>query len=171
MQRMDKNGPFVKLNCSWSNLGFLTHDAWTCPSSAHWFGDKDKFDYNRVLFKAGQQLSTYWGVVSWYLLLFCDTSLRWSQLVASFSPAGPAGALLHGQKSRRLWHLWCLRRLWRLWRRRRLCCLGRHHGITEGSLEVKLPTRWTDGKAGLGRVREEKRREERRGEGEEKRRE
>ena len=32
----------------------------------------------------------------------------------------------------------------------------------EGSLEVKLPTIWTDGKAEVGRVREEKRREEER---------
>ena len=31
-----------------------------------------------------------------------------------------------------------------------------------GSLEVKLPTIWTDGKAEVGRVREEKRREEER---------
>jgi hypothetical protein len=30
--------------------------------------------------------------------------------------------------------------------------------IVEGSLEVKLPTIWTDGKAEVGRVREEKRR-------------
>jgi len=30
----------------------------------------------------------------------------------------------------------------------------------EGSLEVKLPTIWTDGKAEMGRVREEKRRRE-----------
>ena len=30
--------------------------------------------------------------------------------------------------------------------------------ITEGSLEVKLPTVWTDGKAEVGRVREEERR-------------
>jgi hypothetical protein len=30
----------------------------------------------------------------------------------------------------------------------------------EGSLEVKLPAIWTDGKAELGRVKEEKRREE-----------
>jgi len=30
----------------------------------------------------------------------------------------------------------------------------------EGSLEVKLPTIWTDGKAETGRVREEKRRRE-----------
>ena len=36
--------------------------------------------------------------------------------------------------------------------------------ITEGSLEVKLPTIWTDGKAEVVRVREEKRREERRSE-------
>ena len=34
--------------------------------------------------------------------------------------------------------------------------------FTEGSLEVKLPTIWTDGKAEVGRVREEKRREEER---------
>ena len=32
--------------------------------------------------------------------------------------------------------------------------------IIEGSLEVKLPTIWTDGKAEVGRVREEKRRRE-----------
>ena len=36
--------------------------------------------------------------------------------------------------------------------------------ITEGSLEVKLPTIWTDGKAEVGRVREERREEERRSE-------
>ena len=30
--------------------------------------------------------------------------------------------------------------------------------MAEGSLEVKLPTIWTDGKAEVGRVREEKRR-------------
>ena len=30
----------------------------------------------------------------------------------------------------------------------------------EGSLEVKLPTIWTDGKAEVGRVREEKKRSE-----------
>ena len=30
--------------------------------------------------------------------------------------------------------------------------------IIEGSLEVKLPTIWTDGKAEVGRVREEKKR-------------
>jgi hypothetical protein len=35
----------------------------------------------------------------------------------------------------------------------------------EGSLEVKLPTIWTDGKAEVGRVREEKRREEKKREG------
>jgi len=34
--------------------------------------------------------------------------------------------------------------------------------IIEGSLEVKLPTIWTDGKEEVGRVREEKRREEER---------
>jgi hypothetical protein len=32
--------------------------------------------------------------------------------------------------------------------------------VIEGSLEVKLPTIWTDGKAEVGRVREEKRRRE-----------
>ena len=32
----------------------------------------------------------------------------------------------------------------------------------EGSLEVKLPTIWTDGKTEVGRVREEKRRSEKR---------
>jgi len=37
-----------------------------------------------------------------------------------------------------------------------------HQGmaIIERSLEVKLPTTWTDGKAEVGRVREEKRRRE-----------
>ena len=34
------------------------------------------------------------------------------------------------------------------------------NGIPEGSLEVKLPTIWTDGKAEVRRVREEKSREE-----------
>ena len=34
--------------------------------------------------------------------------------------------------------------------------------MAEGSLEVKLPTIWTDGKAEVARVREEKRREEER---------
>ena len=34
--------------------------------------------------------------------------------------------------------------------------------MIEGRLEVKLPTIWTDGKAEMGRVREEKRREEER---------
>jgi hypothetical protein len=33
-------------------------------------------------------------------------------------------------------------------------------GVIEGSLEVKLPTTWTDGKAEVGRVREEKKRED-----------
>jgi len=32
--------------------------------------------------------------------------------------------------------------------------------LVEGSLEVKLPTIWTDWKAEVGRVREEKRRRE-----------
>ena len=35
-----------------------------------------------------------------------------------------------------------------------------HVIIAEGSLEVKLPTVWTDGKAQVGRAREEKRRRE-----------
>ena len=34
--------------------------------------------------------------------------------------------------------------------------------LIEGSLEVKLPTIWTDGKAEVGRVREEKKREDQR---------
>jgi len=34
--------------------------------------------------------------------------------------------------------------------------------MIEGSLEVKLPTIWTDGKAQVARVREKKRREEER---------
>ena len=34
--------------------------------------------------------------------------------------------------------------------------------MIEGSLEVKLPTIWTDGKAEVGRVREQKRRAEKR---------
>jgi len=34
--------------------------------------------------------------------------------------------------------------------------------LGEGGLEVKLPRIWTDGKAQVGRVREEKRREEER---------
>ena len=39
--------------------------------------------------------------------------------------------------------------------------LGNMFGnIIEGSLEVKLPTIWTDGKAEVGRVREERRRRE-----------
>ena len=44
------------------------------------------------------------------------------------------------------------------------------YNITEGNLEVKLPTIWIDGKAEVKRVREEKRREEER-RGEERRRE
>ena len=45
--------------------------------------------------------------------------------------------------------------------------IGSKHGsvwytvLIEGSLEVKLPTIWTDGKAEVGRVREEKRRRKR----------
>jgi hypothetical protein len=34
------------------------------------------------------------------------------------------------------------------------------HTFIEGSLEFKLPTIWTDAKAEVGRVREEKRRRE-----------
>jgi len=34
--------------------------------------------------------------------------------------------------------------------------------VIEGSLEVKLPTKWRDGKAEVGRAREEQRREEKR---------
>jgi len=34
--------------------------------------------------------------------------------------------------------------------------------LVEGSLDVKLPTIWTDGKAEVGRVREEKKREDQR---------
>ena len=34
--------------------------------------------------------------------------------------------------------------------------------LTEGSLEVKLPTIWTDEKAEVGRVREEKKKEDQR---------
>ena len=41
--------------------------------------------------------------------------------------------------------------------------------FAERSLEVKLPATWTDGKAEVGRVREEKRREEKRRGREEKR--
>ena len=36
--------------------------------------------------------------------------------------------------------------------------------VIEGSFEVKLPTIWTDGKAEVGRVREEQKREGHRGE-------
>ena len=41
--------------------------------------------------------------------------------------------------------------------------------IIEGSLEVKLPTIWTDQKAEMGRVREEREREEKRKKKEERR--
>ena len=44
----------------------------------------------------------------------------------------------------------------------RVCVCVRVYVHAEGSLEVKLPTLWTDGKAEVGRVREEKRREEER---------
>ena len=47
---------------------------------------------------------------------------------------------------------------WSTWHRAR----GQAPVIIEGSLEVKLPTIWTDGKAEVERVREEKRREEER---------
>jgi len=43
-----------------------------------------------------------------------------------------------------------------------LAFLARIFDLTEGSLEVKLPTIWTDGKAEVGRVREEKSRSEKR---------
>jgi len=39
--------------------------------------------------------------------------------------------------------------------------------MTGGSLEVKLPTIWTDGKAEVGRVREDKKRREKIREGKE----
>ena len=38
------------------------------------------------------------------------------------------------------------------------CQIQSSHLIFEGSLEVKLPTIWTDGKAEVGRVRKEKKR-------------
>ena len=38
--------------------------------------------------------------------------------------------------------------------------MGNNVPIIEGSLEVKLPTTWTVGKAEAGRVREEKKRSE-----------
>ena len=37
-----------------------------------------------------------------------------------------------------------------------------YKSIAEGSLEVKLPTTWRDGKAEVGTVREEERRSEKR---------
>ena len=40
--------------------------------------------------------------------------------------------------------------------------IPRLRSLVEGSLEVKLPTLWTDEKAEVGRVREEKAREEKR---------
>ena len=39
---------------------------------------------------------------------------------------------------------------------------SRMYTSIEGSLEVKLPTIWTDGKAEVGRVREEKKKEDQR---------
>ena len=36
--------------------------------------------------------------------------------------------------------------------------LEQHMDLIEGSLEVQLPTIWTDGKVEVGRVREEKKR-------------
>ena len=41
------------------------------------------------------------------------------------------------------------------------------YSIIEGNLEVKLPTMWTDGKAEVGRAREEKGRREKIREGKE----
>jgi hypothetical protein len=38
--------------------------------------------------------------------------------------------------------------------------IHKHTGIIKGSLEVKLPTIWRNGKAEVGRVTEEKRRRE-----------
>ena len=38
--------------------------------------------------------------------------------------------------------------------------ISQHRGLIEGCLEVKLPTIWTDGKAQVGRVREEKKMKE-----------
>ena len=43
--------------------------------------------------------------------------------------------------------------------------------VIEGSLEVKLPTIWTEGKAEVGRVKEEKSRSEKIREGESQKRE
>jgi hypothetical protein len=42
------------------------------------------------------------------------------------------------------------------------CCLRRtrRKSLIEGSFEVRLPTIWRDGKAEVGRAREEKRRRE-----------
>ena len=42
--------------------------------------------------------------------------------------------------------------------------LEKVRGVVKGSLEVKVPPRWGDGKAEMGRVREEKRRGKSRGE-------
>ena len=43
-----------------------------------------------------------------------------------------------------------------------MLCLGGINMYIEGSLEAKLPTIWTDGKAEVGRVREEKKEDQRR---------
>ena len=43
-----------------------------------------------------------------------------------------------------------------------ICCESSSFPLIEGSLEVKLPTIWSDGKAEVGRVREEKSRSEKR---------
>ena len=41
-----------------------------------------------------------------------------------------------------------------------ITCETIHNKMIEGSLEVKLPTIWRDGKAEVGRVREEQKRSE-----------
>ena len=46
--------------------------------------------------------------------------------------------------------------------KRGICAIEVLTRVIEGSLEVKLPTIWTDGKAEVGRVREEKKREDQR---------
>ena len=68
----------------------------------------------------------------------CAVSWRevclWAWQLLAFSSASPAGDFASRPRSRKF--------------------------MIEGSLEVKLPTIWTDGKAEVGKVREEKRRRE-----------
>jgi len=45
------------------------------------------------------------------------------------------------------------------WLQKTLLGIKKHIYIIEGSLEVKIPTTWTDGKAEVGRVRYFKRRD------------